>query len=656
MKLLSVLIMIYLALFPVSVAAGTVAVDMRHGLSESRIRSLRPLSDGRLIVATAGFVDVFDGTSFVNMPIDAAKGIKLRTKSKNRYIYHDRNGRIWLKTPASRYNETGSAHVFDPRTASDVTEDVFASLPVKDIVDFFIDESGRCWIIDSSGMLYTPDTPSIAKIDLAHISKEMPVAISVRGNTLYLCFDSGKVCAVNLADGLIVYAGSPQMPAGEMRLANGGIKWNGDKLMAVFHRHNKRANSWIASLDTADWKWTLDTIGALIYDFEVDGNGNLIKEIPSLGFDIFCMAYDRNGGLWVGTKENGLRYIKDGRDSIINCTDSLFERHEKVATPRERSVFERYASGITNSFATDSASRYIYLATTKGLMIVDSLDRRVATVAANAALPKRNIQSVAVDRRGDVWFASTSGLSRLRTCGNDTFDIINFGILDGLDLKGAEFYPAAIEIDSCGYVTAGYPGGSCRLDTAAIDDRNYKVYRIPEPAEYVEVTGSNRLLWPLVFSIIVLSVLVAVTLRYRKRLSESTPSAGAPYQGILDKIAEKEPETPDENFVKRLNAVISEHLGDEDLNVVTLSSYMAMDRTNLYRRMQAAMGVSPSVYIRRLRLEAAADLLKRTELPVAEIAIATGFSSAKYFSSTFKEAYSVLPAQYRKLNSAAQGG
>ena len=144
MKLLSVLIMIYLAIFPVSVAAGTVAVDMRHGLSESRIRALRPLADGRLIIATAGFVDVFDGTSFVNMPIEASNGIKLAAKSKNRYIYYDRRGRIWLKTPASRYNETGSVHVFDPRTASDITEDVFAEMPVKDIVDLFIDELGRC--------------------------------------------------------------------------------------------------------------------------------------------------------------------------------------------------------------------------------------------------------------------------------------------------------------------------------------------------------------------------------------------------------------------------------------------------------------------------------------------------------------------------------
>ena len=655
MKLLSVLIMIYLAIFPVSVAAGTVAVDMRHGLSESRIRALRPLADGRLIIATAGFVDVFDGTSFVNMPIEASNGIKLAAKSKNRYIYYDRRGRIWLKTPASRYNETGSVHVFDPRTASDITEDVFAEMPVKDIVDLFIDELGRCWVIDSAGMLFTPDAPDIPKINLAHISNDLPVAISVAGNSLFLCFDSGKICALNISDGLIRYAGAPNMPSGEMRLTN-GIKWRGDKLMAAFQRHNRRDNSWIASLDTADWKWTLDTVGALIYDFEVDSAGNLVKDIPSLGLDIFCMAYDRNGALWVGTKENGLRYIKEGRDSIIRCSQTAFTRQPKTATPRERQVFVRYASGITNSFATDSANRYIYLATTKGLMIVDSLDRHVATVAANVALPKHNIQSVAVDRRGDVWFASTSGISRLRPCGNDTFDIIHFGILDGLDIGGAEFYPAAIEIDSCGYVTAGYPGGSCRLDTAAIDERNYKVYRIPEPKEADVISGSSRLLWPAFLSVVVLIGLLAVTLRYRKRQAETTPAAEPPYQGMVDRIAEKELGTADENFVKRLNAVISEHLGDEDLNVVTLSSYMAMDRTNLYRRMQAAMGVSPSVYIRRLRLEAAADLLCRTELHIADIAISTGFSSAKYFSSTFKEACGMLPAQYRKLNSKAQGG
>ncbi|MDE5793621.1 MAG: helix-turn-helix transcriptional regulator, partial [Muribaculaceae bacterium] len=89
------------------------------------------------------------------------------------------------------------------------------------------------------------------------------------------------------------------------------------------------------------------------------------------------------------------------------------------------------------------------------------------------------------------------------------------------------------------------------------------------------------------------------------------------------------------------------HLDDETLNVASLSGMMAMDRTNLYRKMQSVFGLSPSVYIRNVRLEAACRLLKETDLPIVDVAMRTGFSSAKYFSSTFKEKYGILPSKFR---------
>ena len=96
-----------------------------------------------------------------------------------------------------------------------------------------------------------------------------------------------------------------------------------------------------------------------------------------------------------------------------------------------------------------------------------------------------------------------------------------------------------------------------------------------------------------------------------------------------------------------MNGIIYGHLDDENLNVVTLSSMMAMDRTNLYRRMQSVFGLAPSVYIRNIRLEAACRLLKETEIPIAEVAMRVGFSSAKYFSSSFKDKYGILPSKFR---------
>ena len=42
---------------------NVVTIDMRHGLSESRVRAIQPLTDGRIAVVTAGYLNIFDGTS-----------------------------------------------------------------------------------------------------------------------------------------------------------------------------------------------------------------------------------------------------------------------------------------------------------------------------------------------------------------------------------------------------------------------------------------------------------------------------------------------------------------------------------------------------------------------------------------------------------------
>lgn len=65
-------------------AKSVVTIDMRHGLPESRIRAIKVLPDGRVAIATAGYISVFDGTSFVNEAISLDNGIALATQDKNR--------------------------------------------------------------------------------------------------------------------------------------------------------------------------------------------------------------------------------------------------------------------------------------------------------------------------------------------------------------------------------------------------------------------------------------------------------------------------------------------------------------------------------------------------------------------------------------------
>src|SRR5690606_1695912 len=92
--------------------------------------------------------------------------------------------------------------------------------------------------------------------------------------------------------------------------------------------------------------------------------------------------------------------------------------------------------------------------------------------------------------------------------------------------------------------------------------------------------------------------------------------------------------------------VVHENLDNPEYSVEKFSADMLMDRTGLYRKLMALTGQSPTNFIRTIRLNKAAELLKEKQLPVSEIAGAVGFNSLSYFSKCFHEKFGKAPSQY----------
>lgn len=59
------------------------------------------------------------------------------------------------------------------------------------------------------------------------------------------------------------------------------------------------------------------------------------------------------------------------------------------------------------------------------------------------------------------------------------------------------------------------------------------------------------------------------------------------------------------------------------------------------------MGQSPRDYLQRQRLEVARHLIENTELPIATVAVQTGFSSVPHFIQLWKQSHGASPLQYR---------
>ena len=100
------------------------------------------------------------------------------------------------------------------------------------------------------------------------------------------------------------------------------------------------------------------------------------------------------------------------------------------------------------------------------------------------------------------------------------------------------------------------------------------------------------------------------------------------------------------DFVDSATRVVMEHLADPEFSVDTLCREMAMSRTNLYVRLRTFTGKSPNDFIRFIRLERAA-LLLRNGHPVADVSTMVGFDNPKYFSTVFKKYFEVSPSKYR---------
>ena len=104
--------------------------------------------------------------------------------------------------------------------------------------------------------------------------------------------------------------------------------------------------------------------------------------------------------------------------------------------------------------------------------------------------------------------------------------------------------------------------------------------------------------------------------------------------------------TLDWKFIASVKECIEKNMGDPDFNVEMLSSRHHMSRTSFFNKLKVLTGYAPADYIRMIRLQHAAQLLKQGEYTIAEITDRVGFSDAKYFREVFKKYYGVSPSKY----------
>jgi len=86
----------------------------------------------------------------------------------------------------------------------------------------------------------------------------------------------------------------------------------------------------------------------------------------------------------------------------------------------------------------------------------------------------------------------------------------------------------------------------------------------------------------------------------------------------------------------------------EPITIELMAESLGYNRAYLSRTFKERTGVSPIVFLSRLRLDRARRLLReRLELTIEQVASSVGFADALYFSKQFRRAYGETPTDYR---------
>ncbi len=102
-----------------------------------------------------------------------------------------------------------------------------------------------------------------------------------------------------------------------------------------------------------------------------------------------------------------------------------------------------------------------------------------------------------------------------------------------------------------------------------------------------------------------------------------------------------------ESRLRRVLAYISSHL-DEEIRLRTLAAIADLSVYHFAKAFRESAGLPPYRFVLEARIRRAEELLRETEQPILQIALATGFSDPSQFARQFRRLVGTAPSDFRR--------
>nr|WP_315248667.1 helix-turn-helix domain-containing protein [uncultured Flavobacterium sp.] len=480
-------------------------INVLQGVSDNQIRYTLQLEDGRMVFKTSGNLNLYDGESFKYIHQSANNIISLKAYNGFYRIYKEGDSLLWIKD----YHKLMCLDLRTEKYISNLDSYFKNKGFKKPVEDLFVDASSQLWLL-SMGKLYKNNSSEFIKIDVRDGNLQ---DLAFRHNNLYLFYNTGAVICYDLKTKRKLYSRAAYASTEHDTFKNTSMVVETSKGIYQL-RNGTKGGFFFFDIQKRTWKgiletnYTLNTLAINADDIAYISckTGIWIINCPTekkqyvptlkkvdgsiINTEISTVFYDKQGGLWLGTFNQGLLYyhpsrykfnfigrsyfhVKNSEDTTvesfaedekgniyIKCGALIYQYYhaaeDKVllmssaAVPKK--VLEKFhqdqtSLGIIHNTSLYDVRGWKWTRTQDGLKLFVPEKKKETKFYTKDGLSNNFVHAILEDRSKNIWITTSFGITKLQIDSvSSKINFTNFtpseGTLEGEYSDGAVFQAA----------------------------------------------------------------------------------------------------------------------------------------------------------------------------------------------------------------------
>lgn len=410
--------------------------DASNGLADNSAQIVRCTYTGRIMITTLGHVNFYDGSGFSHVDPLPSNIFPLKGYDGRYQLYFDNMHHLWIKNE----RQMACVNLTTERFFNDV-KPVFQEMGVKgEVEDFFGDGEVNVWF-QTGRQIYSPGTKKTFQIH----SPSKLLDVDLYQDSLLLMFHAdGSVVVNDYKTGKVLHQDHAFVEEERDRFNKTS------ELCLVGHRyyqlHNGEQESVMMcyDVDTHEWSrifeepihmnalYPLEELlyigtqrGYIVYNTSTGEHRHYETLTLSKGrtqvADINSLCFDRQGGLWIGTRQRGLLYCK-----AFTSPFKTFRIDTSEAKQYQR-LLDTQTAGDTqlphkiNCVFTDSRG-WTWTGSYNGVLLKQK-DGTMRVFGRKDGMTNDVVHSIAEDQQHDIWVSTSFGICHFFIRDNEVYHV-----------------------------------------------------------------------------------------------------------------------------------------------------------------------------------------------------------------------------------------